>query len=123
MLLPPEEFDRSTAPRSRMFQWLHHWARLHPIPAILVLAVASNLFGSVFSILYNGLLIVNERVPVGQRWVFWQLGLNTYNPIIYVVCTSLGWYVLSPLRRIHSRMLAGEAVPPQNPGRRQRRRT
>jgi adenylate cyclase len=76
----------------------------------LLLSISSNVFGSVFSILYNGHLIVNRHVPENQQWVFWLLGLSIYNPLAYVACSAGGLYALAPLLKTHRRLLRGDEV-------------
>ncbi len=84
--------------------------RRHPIAALFLLAVLSNLAGSVFSVLYNHGLIVGHYLDDAQRAAFWQT-VGVYNGVAYPACLFLMLRLLLPLARCLRRLRNGEAVP------------
>ncbi|HEX5272174.1 MAG TPA: adenylate/guanylate cyclase domain-containing protein [Gemmataceae bacterium] len=87
--------------------------RRHPLVAFLVLAVLSNVAGSVFSILYNDWLIVRHYLAPHPRQVeaFWRT-VWVYNLVVYPACVAVVAALLRPLARCRRQLLAGGPVSP-----------
>lgn len=85
--------------------------RRHPVAALFLLAVACNLAGSVFSILYNTILIVWHYLTPAQADAFWRT-VTVYNLVAYPVCVGFVIGLLRPVARAQGQLAAGRDVPP-----------
>jgi adenylate cyclase len=83
--------------------------RRRPLLAFFLLALVSNLFGSVFNILYNLCLIVAIHLDTPQRTAFPHVSL-AYNLIAYPICVLWLLYLLRPLARCLHELRAGSPV-------------
>jgi adenylate cyclase len=83
--------------------------RRRPLLAFFLLALFSNLFGSVFNILYNLCLIVAVHLNPAQRAAFPHV-LWAYNLIAYPVCLLWLLCLLRPLARCLRSVRAGAPI-------------
>ncbi len=89
------------------------FARRHPFVGMVVVAVLSNLVGSVFSFFYNVSLIVERFLTLAEKDVFWRIASPLYNVVAYPLCIGLMYWLLSPLVRCLRTLRAGEPVDPE----------
>ncbi len=100
-------------PRPWWVRPLRDFGRRRPFLAFFLLVVVlSNGAGSVFSILYNNLLIVQHYLDARQQEVFWHVLVPAYNLVAYPLCLGLVVYLLLPVVRTHRRLRAGGVPPP-----------
>ncbi len=85
--------------------------RRRPLLAYFLLALLSNVFGSVFNIGYNGTLIVAIRLQPPQQAAFGRV-LPAYNLVAYPLCALLLLRLLWPLRPCLRDLRAGAPVAP-----------
>src|SRR5262249_47382030 len=106
---PPEAPVRA-ARRGWLGPW-HATARRYPIALLVVLMLASNVFGSFFNVMYNNHVIATNFTQ-GQQEVFETVAIPVYNVVAYPVCLGVMLYLFWPLRRCLWQLRAGEPIEP-----------
>jgi adenylate cyclase len=84
--------------------------RRYPLVVFFLLAILSNVAGSVFSILYNDWLIVRHYLAPPQVEAFWHT-VWVYNLVAYPTCLAVLAYLLRPLARCRRQLRAGTVSP------------
>jgi adenylate cyclase len=103
---------RLVRPVRWLLQALSAFGQRHPVVAILVIIVLSNVFGTVFNILSNGHFIYTHCNERQQEVFFWLI--MGYNPIAFPVGAVLLAALVWPIYRSNQRMLRGQAIPPED---------
>jgi adenylate cyclase len=85
--------------------------RRRPLLAFFLLALGSNVFGSVFNIGYNLCLIVSLHLNPAQQAAWSHVSL-AYNLIAYPICLLLLLRLLWPLARCLRELRAGTPIAP-----------
>ncbi len=99
----------ATAPRG-----LTALARRWPFVTFFLLAVVSNVFGSIFNITYNLNLIVGIHLKGNAaQLAAWEWVLQGYNLVAYPLCLGLLIYLVWPLSRCLGDLRAGRPIAPE----------
>ncbi|MBX9677326.1 MAG: HAMP domain-containing protein [Gemmataceae bacterium] len=86
--------------------------RRQPFVGLVLLAVASNLGGSVFSFLYNDFLIVRRFMTEKQTDAFWNVACTIYNVVAYPAALMAMFFLMRPLIQARQKLLSGAPVDP-----------
>jgi adenylate cyclase len=111
-LMPPQPDADSRGPARPWSRRVYVFFRRWPFLSLFLIVVASNAAGSFFNITYNKLLIVEGVLDPMQKDAFEHVALPLYNLLAYPICLAIVLYLLLPLRRCRSALLAGEPVSP-----------
>jgi class 3 adenylate cyclase len=91
--------------------WWHALSQRYPFAMLFVLLLASNVAGSVFSVVYN-FEVIARYMDADQLWVFQGVAIPLYNALAYPICLGVTLYLFWPMRRCLRLLRAGEPVEP-----------
>jgi adenylate cyclase len=98
--------ERTTDPPRPWPRRFFDFGQRRPVACILLITLISNVFATIFNIVYNHNFIVTRSTPA-QKEIFFQL-VMLYNPIAFPI--GLGWIfrLALPIYRHHHQIMRGE---------------
>lgn len=87
--------------------------RRHPFFGLVLLAIFSNLGGSLFSFLYNDYLIVKRYMSEAQRDAFWRIACPAFNALAYPGALAAMFVLVRPLWQCRRKLLVDEPIDPE----------
>lgn len=111
LTMPPEPGPKARPASRGVAAFFDAIALRWPFAFVFLLVFFSNGLGSFFNISYNARLIVANFMDADQQDVFWNIAFPWYNVVAYAMGISLTIYLLYPLARARSAMMAGKEIP------------
>jgi len=100
--------ERLAGPRRALLRRLFVFGQHHPVACVLLVALVSNVFATIFNIAYNENFIVTRSTEDQKAVFFWLVLL--YNPIAFPIGLTFIFRLTLPIYRHHRQVLRGEIL-------------